>query len=48
MQTTNIRFGDIASFKYGKMPNKSMVQECGRYPILATKKAAYFPHNQGQ
>ena len=30
-----IRFGDFASFKYGKMPNKKKVTECGSYPVYS-------------
>lgn len=30
-----IRFGDFASFKYGKMPNKKKVTEKGTYPVYS-------------
>ena len=30
-----VRFGDIASFKYGKMPNKKKITENGKYPIYS-------------
>ena len=30
-----VRFGDIASFKYGKMPNKKRITENGKYPIYS-------------
>ena len=30
-----IKFGDFASFKYGKMPNKKKVTESGKYPIYS-------------
>lgn len=29
------RFGDFASFKYGKMPQKNCVSENGKYPIFS-------------
>ena len=30
-----IKFGDFASFKYGKMPNKKKVTESGKYPVYS-------------
>ena len=30
-----IKFGDFASFKYGKMPNKKKVTESGNYPVYS-------------
>ena len=33
--TEMIRFGDFASFKYGKMPNKKRVTKCGIYPVYS-------------
>jgi type I restriction enzyme, S subunit len=30
-----IRFGDFASFKYGKMPNKKKITESGAYPVYS-------------
>lgn len=29
------RFGDFATFKYGKMPNKKKITEKGKYPIYS-------------
>lgn len=31
----NYTFGDFATFKYGKMPNKKKVTETGKYPIYS-------------
>ena len=28
-------FGDFATFKYGKMPNKDRMTECGKYPVYS-------------
>ena len=28
-------FGDFATFKYGKMPNKERMTECGKYPVYS-------------
>lgn len=30
-----LRFGDFASFKYGKMPNKNELKESGIYPVYS-------------
>ncbi len=35
MNTTKTRFGDFATFKYGKMPKKSNIKERGKYPIYS-------------
>ena len=35
MMVEMIRFGDFASFKYGKMPNKKKVTEIGTYPVYS-------------
>jgi type I restriction enzyme S subunit len=29
------RFGDFATFKYGKMPNKKKLSETGKYPVYS-------------
>ena len=29
------RFGDFASFKYGKMPNKKKIKDIGKYPVYS-------------
>lgn len=31
----NVKFSDIATFSYGKMPNKNLVLEDGKYPIFS-------------
>ena len=31
----NLKFGDFASFRYGKMPNKKRVKETGKYPVYS-------------
>ena len=31
----NVKFSDIATFSYGKMPNKNLVLENGKYPIFS-------------
>ena len=33
MKVKNFKFSDIATFKYGKMPAKGMVQEQGKFPV---------------
>lgn len=35
MMAEMIRFGDFASFKYGKMPNKKKVSDSGKYPVYS-------------
>ncbi len=30
-----IKFGDFASFKYGKMPNKKKITKTGQYPVYS-------------
>ena len=30
-----MKFGDFASFKYGKMPNKKLITNTGKYPIFS-------------
>lgn len=29
------KFGDVATFKYGKMPNKSKISDDGKYPVFS-------------
>ena len=33
MKTIGYKFGDIASFKYGKLPKKGEITDIGKYPI---------------
>ena len=33
MEVKIYKFSEIATFKYGKMPSKGMVQEQGNYPV---------------
>ena len=35
MKYSNMALGEIASFRYGKMPNKKMISENGKYPIYS-------------
>ena len=35
MMSQNLKFGDFASFRYGKMPNKKRVKETGKYPVYS-------------
>ena len=35
MSFTNYAFGDIATFKYGKMPNKQKITDSGKYPVYS-------------
>ena len=35
MDIKKIKFGDFATFKYGKMPKKGMVNESGKYPVYS-------------
>lgn len=35
MMVEMIKFGDFASFKYGKIPNKKKVTESGNYPVYS-------------
>ena len=35
MISTDIKFGEFATFKYGKMPIKTKIKEVGQYPIFS-------------
>ena len=35
MDIKNVKFGDFAIFRYGKMPKKGMVSERGKYPVYS-------------
>ena len=35
MMSQNLKFGDFASFRYGKLPNKKRVKETGKYPVYS-------------
>ena len=41
----NCKFKDIATFSYGKMPNKSLVLQTGEYPIFSGYQTSGFYPN---